>query len=893
MTNGDSRVRSALGPTLLLFLATFPAAAQVAPPPLILYEDALQNGFELNSWGTAADPSHTGTVYAGTHSLQKNLPINGGSGDFMAIHRPAGFNTADYTHIDFYARSLSPEGALVRVRFATAAWAGTDEEVPISIPSGSWIRFVIPFTDFGSSVLDQQFAGIAFSGGGPGAPFNDDDNNVAFDNVRLVQLPDTTAPQLVSAEPVGLNVVRLTFSETLDAASAGTIAHYAISSSQGMHPLSSATLLPNGSRVDLALATDFVDGRSYTVSVSGVSDGSGNVISAGSTASFTATLRSATLSVDAAQDVYPFSSKMRGVATSNWSWIWAGIADPSAPKRQALIELARYIKPGVIRFAGGLWANGVGWDRTNIAPDDGNWTTTDPATGQPYNYRHAYKPAMIDSYAAFAAAVGAETILQCNISDNNPAMWADMVRYCNVEHAYNFKYWELGNELELVPGEENVRANLGVSYAEGPREYGNRFAAYRPAMRQIDPTIKIMGPVVHAPYRAQDWFKPVFDRVAELGQSVDALSWHTYQLTEWSSDPASGWPYNGGSVEALFALNEVVGTTTIGVSGMGNVDPGQSVPPDLDVGLNTYRRQCAEATLGFIKNVVRPSHPTFETAITEFGTHAVLHEHPINANHIAAVWLADMLARYAYNGLDMITYYTLEDGTTGRGNSRGLVGVEAPRFIDVRPIYYTEFLYAQFFGDRLVRSSTSDLSQKVVVWASADTAEPGSLKLMLVNLTGDVAVAGIEIAGFSPAVGYAYEMTSTNPLSMDNPRSFSEHETTINGFVIPDYDAENPASWRGAVASIASKSVSVSTSFTYSLPPYSAVAMVLKDSAAAPPPSIGPNPPLPPMPPGGNGGGSSGGGTTGASSQGGRCGLLGLETFLLLTLLVWNRNFRR
>ncbi|MBI2930707.1 MAG: hypothetical protein HYY16_03570 [Planctomycetes bacterium] len=606
-------------------------------------------------------------------------------------------------------------------------------------------------------------------------------------------------------------------------------------------------------------------------------------LSAGSRSSAAVPVIPVGFTINAAQEVYSFNPKMRGVAMNNWNWIWGGFIDPNAPKRHALIELTQYIKPGIIRFAGGLWANRVGWDRNDIAPDDGPWT--DPASGK--QYTHAYKPAMIDSYAAFAADVGAETMMQCNISDNNPAMWTDLVRYCNQDHNYAFKYWELGNELELPPGAVSVPENLGVPYDQGPREYGNRFASYRTSMRQVDSRIKVMGPVPHQPYRAQDWFKPVFDRVAQLGQSVDALSWHSYPLTEWTSNPSAGWAYNGGSVEALLAFNEVVGNVSI--SGMA---PGETVPADMSSDLNTYRRQCAEAIMSFIRTNLRPTYPVFETAITEFGPHAWMHEHPINSNHIAAIWLADMLGRYAYNGLDMITYYSLEDGGTGLGNSRGLVGTDDNRYLDVRAIYYTEFLYAQFFGDRMVRSSTSDASQKVVVWASKDTAEPGSLKLMMINLTGDTAVSDIDVSGFTPAAGFAYEMTSANPMSLSNPASFTQHQTTINGTAIPDYDVQNPATWRNAVASIASMSVPVSQNFSYSLPPYSVVALVLKDSAGAPPPQIGPNAPLPPMPPPPPPGptpapapaGDSGG------TSGGRCGLLGMEAVLVLALLARRKS---
>ncbi|MBI2930034.1 MAG: hypothetical protein HYY16_00155 [Planctomycetes bacterium] len=542
------------------------------------------------------------------------------------------------------------------------------------------------------------------------------------------------------------------------------------------------------------------------------------------------------LTVNAGNEIYPFRDGMRGLATNNWNWIWHGLMDDNGSlwngglpgtqmKRNAVIDAARYLKPGVVRFAGGLWANRVGWDRNGVAPVDGAWT--DPATGKPYT--HAYKPALIDSYASFAAALGVETMVQVNICDDNPQMWADMVRYCNVEKGYAFKYWELGNEIELVPGEQSVQENLGVSYAEGPAEYARRFAAYRAAMLSMDPSIKLVGPCAHQPYRAEDWFKPVFDEVAARGQSVDVLSWHSYPLTDWNADPSAGWPYEGGSVAALLAFNKVVGTTCIGVEQVGELCPGDSTPVNV-VGLNPYRRQAAEFTMGYVKNVMRPTYPTFETAITEFGTHAFAHEHPINGNHVAAVWLADMLGRYAYNGLDMITYYDLEDGGPGPNatNSRGLLGIWNDTVLDVRPTYVTEFMYAQYFGDVMVESATDDPDAQVVVWASTDTADPGALKLMLVNLKWEVATARIDLAGFAPASGLAYLMVSQNPLAMDDPASFTEHTTTLNGVRLPDYVIGDPSVFTNAVNAIQGQPVAVGGSFTYTLPPYSAAAIVLR-----------------------------------------------------------------
>ena len=442
---------------------------------------------------------------------------------------------------------------------------------------------------------------------------------------------------------------------------------------------------------------------------------------------------SVTLSVDASRPIYPFKSTIRGAATSIESWFWHGLWQREgtccpAGKRDAIIQATKLLKPGIIRYAGGLAVNNTGWWRNYTSMDDPSWTYTDPQTGQVYNYRHSYIPPQVDSVADFAKQVGAEVMVQVNVCDNNPKMWADMVKYTNVEKNYKFKYWEIGNELDL---DKCVTA----------QQYADRFAVYQTALKAIDPTIKVMGPVPTMP-DATTWFDTLR---AKMGSALDVLVWHWYQLTEWTANTGT-FAYQGGSVEALLNYNESVGSCQDGFG-----CPGQSIDKSR-VDRTRYRRSIPESMKQAIIDPYRATDPTLEIAITEFGVHSWQHTNPINGNHLAAIWLADVLARHAYNGVDIITYFTLEDGGSGLGNSRGLTGIYEDN-IDVRPIYSTMYLYAQYFGDTMVQSATSDATQKVVVWASTDSKDPGKLKLMLVNLTDKATSSAISISNFSAMNG--------------------------------------------------------------------------------------------------------------------------------------------
>ena len=469
-----------------------PTAAVHAAPlaELVLYDDAFQNGYSTSSWNAPQpDPSYTANVFQGSFALQKNLVINGGTGEFMAIHSPVGFDAADYTHIDFYATSISPEGAKVRVRFAKEPWEGSLEEVPIDIPFGLWTRYEIPFSDFGPTVLDNHYKGIAFSGGGPGAPSNDSDNNVAFDNIRLVKLPDTSPPLLLSAQAVGSTLVRATFSEKIDPSNVTSTLNYVVSSSMdpgylaGQNP-SSAQLLPNQREVELTLAGSLTDANTYDLKVSNISDLAGNTILPDSQASFDFDDIRVNLSVNAGVQVYPFNPMMRGSQLP--CWMHEQVNKPGPNDAANLWEVVAPLNPSIIRYCGGLWANNIGWDRSGQAPNNGDWQYTDPNTGitHPFVYSHTYKPAWIDNLASFLSRINAEAMIQANLCDDNAAMWADMVRYANVERNYNFKYWELSNELDL-PGKDSTRMKCFGSPDKGvaAQEYAKRFVRYVQAMK--------------------------------------------------------------------------------------------------------------------------------------------------------------------------------------------------------------------------------------------------------------------------------------------------------------------------------------------------------------------------------------------------------------------------
>jgi hypothetical protein len=139
----------------------------------------------------------------------------------------------------------------------------------------------------------------------------------------------------------------------------------------------------------------------------------------------------------------------------------------------------------------------------------------------------------IDTFVAYARAIGAEPILQVPIladtSGNQPTAQtaADMVTYANVTKGYGIKYWTIGNEPDLY-SDQGDRPGYTVD------NYCTDFGTFGDAMRAVDPTIQILGPELSWKYIAgNDWLTPF---LTSCGSKVDIVSLHRYPETAAASN---------------------------------------------------------------------------------------------------------------------------------------------------------------------------------------------------------------------------------------------------------------------------------------------------------------------------------------------------------------------
>ena len=342
---------------------------------------------------------------------------------------------------------------------------------------------------------------------------------------------------------------------------------------------------------------------------------------------------STTIHINSNTFIHNFTREMLGVAMVNWEHSWG---KPFPGEVPGLAQAYKTAHVGLIRYAGGSWANSVGWERLSQRTPYTTWSPTRDNYHQNFKneidvnevYYFHYGQNEIDSLAHLASEAGAQIMIQVNIRNDDPAMWADMVHYVNIEKKYGFKYWEIGNEFDLEQG-------LGID----PNEYTARLARYIDAMKAVDPEIIIVGGVPASAHDAprQGWSDAVTDMshyliesaklMTAAGRKIDSLSYHWYQ---------------NGSTDNI---EDIIRWKWPGL--------------DRTSWRNSYSRIWSEIAPARVKEeILTPYIPGALQGITELNFDATdFDQAPQESNHMTAVWMADCLGRLAYNGLDYVTWY--------------------------------------------------------------------------------------------------------------------------------------------------------------------------------------------------------------------------------------------
>jgi hypothetical protein len=415
---------------------------------------------------------------------------------------------------------------------------------------------------------------------------------------------------------------------------------------------------------------------------------------------------------------------------------------------------------GALRFPGGSLSDDYHWATNTTDSNTWQWATS------------------FDMFATVATAIGAQVFVTTNYGSGTPAEAAAWVQESNVTNHYGFKYWEIGNECY---GSWETDNN---TVPHDPYTYAQRFQQYYLQMKAVDATIKVgavavpgedsyanntnhpvVNPVTGVTHYG--WTPVMLATMRSLGVTPDFLIYHRYPQSP-------GDEYDQGLLLS---------------DGTWSTDAA-----DLRQQLNDYLGAAVASgvELDNTENNSVSSNPGKQTT-----------------SLVNGLFLADSICAAMNTEFNSVVWWDLRNGQeTGNNNSATLYGwreygdygvvdsANPPDPADTYPTFYVERLLQYFArgGDQLV-SSSSDYPLLSVCAAERTS---GGLTILVVNKSASNALnANISISGTTPA--------STG---------------TLYSYGIPQ---DNAAETGVGSADVATSPVTgLSSSFSYSFPPYSA-----------------------------------------------------------------------
>ena len=301
-----------------------------------------------------------------------------------------------------------------------------------------------------------------------------------------------------------------------------------------------------------------------------------------------------------------------------WSWMRYGRSQPDLEGTEAQ---AAALRLNILRIGG--------WNGDKQFPED--LTTAD-----------------VDRFVSYCRSVGAQPVFQVSILGGDLEEAAGWVDYCNRQKGYDIRYWSIGNEPEFYSHRKppDITGYTVWSYIKD-------FKRYVKAMKDVDPTIKILGPEVTPVYEGSGWLEPFLQ---ECGDLVDIVTIHRYEL-----------PPNKCTIEN--ALNSRNVRTAI---------------------------QKARATIDRICGPGKPLALT-ETNVSWDGNPEHINEKKYPASpgtFFAGLWAADTLGTALEEDLWTISFWCLKEYWR-----LGFLDFDTNK---PRPAYYAVYMFTNHFGSELL-----------------------------------------------------------------------------------------------------------------------------------------------------------------------------------------------
>lgn len=274
----------------------------------------------------------------------------------------------------------------------------------------------------------------------------------------------------------------------------------------------------------------------------------------------------------------------------------------------------------------------------------------------------------------------------------------DIVRYVNITHGRNVKYWSIGNEPDLNGSPYSPKTAQGVA------------AYFKPiasAMKVIDPSIKIIGPDTA-------WYNSgiidgltcggaydITGKDANGRYYLDIISFHHYTGDGLQNrDTVIGKLMEpGGYNDNLAALKAKIATCN-----------GPSFHNR--TGTNALKMAVTEANVNY----------TNTSGDNLGGTGA--------KSFIGGQWWAEFMGISMNHGVDFVTFWSVIEGSQQTGNELGFIGADGTT---KRPSFYHFQMVAQNFRGNAI--TASDNQAKVKTFASKASDQTAVLILNQDNVS--------------------------------------------------------------------------------------------------------------------------------------------------------------
>lgn len=326
------------------------------------------------------------------------------------------------------------------------------------------------------------------------------------------------------------------------------------------------------------------------------------------------------------------------------------------PMHAVSLEVLPLVEDGVftaLRFPGGAWTDAVD-----------------------------IKPFQIDQLIGFTNQAGAMPTISVRMLDGDPTIAAELVEYANIKKGYGITYWSIGNE-------SNIYTQLGqAKYDYTVDDLINDWRPIALAMKEADPTIKLMGP--------------------ELSQWNDS-----YETTPKDS-AGRDW-----MTEFLKANGDLLDVVTVHRYPMHSPSNGPVTVQQLRENTRKWVAEI-EYLRSLTKEILGKELPIAITEVNSDPSSAMLQDVSPDSFY-NAIWYADILGQMMNADVFMVNQWVLSQRTTGLGLFQGDI---------VRPTFYVFPLYKNF-GNQQVYAASGIADVDIF----ASKREDGTLTLMVINLS--------------------------------------------------------------------------------------------------------------------------------------------------------------